>query len=181
MAIINTGLLTKGLRSEFFNRFNRATTHFQDLTTRIQSNSDTETYKWLGSLPRMREWGTGRIAKGLGQESYSVENLKYESTLEVDRDGTARFNGRAHVRHEGAHVAHWPTEFLETAARRAHALDLAGHAGRYDNPMIMDLPAKTLSMGGHEIYDRYGAPDMGALYQTLDSLISLTDWQPAGH
>lgn len=86
MAIINTGLLTKGLRSEFFNRFNLATTHFQNLTTRIQSSSDSETYKWLGSLPRMREWGTGRIAKGLGQESYSVENLKYESTLEVDRD-----------------------------------------------------------------------------------------------
>jgi len=34
----------------------------------------------------MREWGTGRLAKGLGTESYSVENLKYESTLEVDRD-----------------------------------------------------------------------------------------------
>lgn len=86
MAIINTGLLTKGLRSEFFNRFNATTTHFQDLATRIQSNSDRETYRWLGSLPRMREWGTGRIAKGLGNESYSIENLKYESTLEVDRD-----------------------------------------------------------------------------------------------
>lgn len=86
MAIINTGLLTKGLRSEFFNRFNATTTHFQDLATRIQSNSDSETYRWLGSLPRMREWGTGRIAKGLGNESYSIENLKYESTLEVDRD-----------------------------------------------------------------------------------------------
>ncbi len=89
MAVINTGLLTKGLRSEFFNRFSAATTHFQDLSTRIQSNSDTETYKWLGTVPRMREWGTGRVAKGLGTESYSVENLKYESTLEVDRDEIA--------------------------------------------------------------------------------------------
>lgn len=89
MAIINTGLLTKGLRSEFFNRFNAATTQFQDLATRIQSNSDTETYRWLGSLPRMREWGTGRVAKGLGNESYSIENLKYESTLEIDRDEVA--------------------------------------------------------------------------------------------
>jgi len=86
VAIINTGLLTKGLRSEFFNRFNAATTFFQDLSTRIESRSDTETYKWLGSLPRMREWGTGRLAKGIGSESYSIENLKYESTLEVDRD-----------------------------------------------------------------------------------------------
>lgn len=89
MAVINTGLLTKGLRSEFFNRFDAATTNFQDLSTRIQSNSDIETYKWLGTIPRMREWGTGRVAKGLRTESYSVENLKYEATLEVDRDEIA--------------------------------------------------------------------------------------------
>lgn len=89
MAIINTGLLTKGLRSEFFNRFDAATTYFHDLTTRIQSNADTETYKWLGSMPRMREWGTGRVARGLRTESYSVENLKYEATIEVDRDEIA--------------------------------------------------------------------------------------------
>ncbi|MCO6437850.1 MAG: Mu-like prophage major head subunit gpT family protein [Phycisphaerae bacterium] len=86
MAIINTGLLTKGLRSEFFNRFEAAKTYYQDLSTRIQSNSDQETYRWLGSVPRMREWGTGRVARGIGTESYSVENLKYEATLEVDRD-----------------------------------------------------------------------------------------------
>ena len=86
MAIINTGLLTKGLRSEFFNRFDAATTYYQDLATRIQSNSDSETYKWLGSIPRMRRWGTGRVARGLRTESYSVENLKYEATVEVDRD-----------------------------------------------------------------------------------------------
>lgn len=89
MAIVNTGLLTKGLRSEFFSRFESATTYFQDLATRIQSNSDSETYRWLGSLPRMREWGTGRLARGVGGESYSIENLKYESTLEIDRDEIA--------------------------------------------------------------------------------------------
>ncbi len=89
MAVINTGLLTKGLRSEFFNRFEATMTYYRDLATRIQSSSDSETYKWLGSLPQMREWGTGRVAKGLGTESYSVENLKYEATLEVDRDEIA--------------------------------------------------------------------------------------------
>ncbi|HNQ21680.1 MAG TPA: Mu-like prophage major head subunit gpT family protein [Phycisphaerae bacterium] len=89
MAIINTGLLSKGLRSEFFARFEAAPTYYQDLTTRIASNSDLETYRWLGSVPRMREWGTGRVAEGLRTESYSVENLKYEATLEVDRDEIA--------------------------------------------------------------------------------------------
>jgi len=86
MAVINTGLLTKGLRSEFFNRFDGTTTHFGELSTRIPSTSDSETYRWLGTVPKMREWGTGRLAKGLRTESYSVENLKYEATIEVDRD-----------------------------------------------------------------------------------------------
>ena len=86
MAIINTGLLTKGLRSEFFNRFEATPTHFQELATRLVSNSDRETYRWLGTVPKVREWGTGRLAQGLRTESYSIENLKYEATIEVDRD-----------------------------------------------------------------------------------------------
>jgi phage major head subunit gpT-like protein len=89
MAIINTGLLTKGLRSEFFNRFEGTPTYWQDLATRIASTSDGETYRWLGTVPKMREWGTGRLARGLRTETYSVENTKYEATLEVDRDEIA--------------------------------------------------------------------------------------------
>ena len=86
MAVINTGLLTKGLRSEFFQRVEGTPVFYRDLATRIVSNADRETYKWLGTVPRVREWGTGRLAQGLRTESYSVENLKYEATIEVDRD-----------------------------------------------------------------------------------------------
>lgn len=86
MAVINTGLLQKGLKSNFFARLGAVKTYYQDWATRIESTADSETYKWLGATPRMREWGTGRLAKGLRTESYSVENLKYESTIEVDRD-----------------------------------------------------------------------------------------------
>ncbi len=86
MAVIDTGLLTRGLRSEFFERFEKTTTYFQELATRVPSTSDAETYRWLGTVPRMREWGSGRLARGLRSERYSVENLKYESTIEVDRD-----------------------------------------------------------------------------------------------
>ncbi len=89
MAIINTGLLTKGLRSEFLNRLSAVPTYYQDWATKISSNSDRETYKWLGTVPQMREWGDGRLARGVRTESYSVENLKYEATLEVDRDEIA--------------------------------------------------------------------------------------------
>ncbi len=89
MAIINTGLLTKGLRSEFFNRLEATPTHYAALATRVASNAHAENYRWLGSVPQMREWGTGRLARGLRTESYSLENLKFEATLEVDRDEIA--------------------------------------------------------------------------------------------
>ena len=86
--VIDTGLLTRDARSEFLNRFDAAQqqTKFQDWSTRIASTRDQENYRWLGTVPQVREWGTGRVAKGLRKESYDVPNLKYEATLEVDRD-----------------------------------------------------------------------------------------------
>lgn len=88
MAVINTGLLEAAIRGEFFEHFAKGeqAAFFEGVTTPIDSASDTERYRWLGTVPQMREWGTGRKAKGLNKESYDVENLKYESTLEVDRD-----------------------------------------------------------------------------------------------
>ena len=85
-AIVGTGLSVSGLRSEFFQRYDATQTYFADLSTRIPSTKDKENYKWLGSISRMREFGTGRLARGVRTESYDVENLKYESTLEIDRD-----------------------------------------------------------------------------------------------
>jgi phage major head subunit gpT-like protein len=86
MAIIDTGLTLAGLKSEFFQRYDAQQTFYQDLATRIPSTKDKESYKWLGSIPKMREWGTGRLARGVRTESYDIENLKYEATLEIDRD-----------------------------------------------------------------------------------------------
>jgi len=86
MPVKDTGLTAAGIRSEFFDRLSSVQTFYQDLTTRIASNKELETYAFLGSVPPMREWGTGRLARGLFTESYQVVNGKYESTLEVDRD-----------------------------------------------------------------------------------------------
>jgi phage major head subunit gpT-like protein len=88
-AIIGTGLLEAGLKSTFFDRYTAAMTYWQDLATRVESTKDRESYKWLGSIPKMREWGQGRLARGVRTESYDVANQKYESTLAVDRDELA--------------------------------------------------------------------------------------------
>lgn len=139
MAVINTGLLAAGLRSEFFARLAAAPTHYQDLATRVPSSTHTEVYRWLGSTPQMREWGQGRLVRGLRGERYSLENLKYEATLEVDRDEIADDQtGQIRVR-----VA----ELAERAATHkdyliAQLLERGGEAGfcSYDGvPFFSDL------------------------------------------
>jgi phage major head subunit gpT-like protein len=89
MAIIGTGLTTPGLKANFFKRLDFLKPLYGDLTTRISSTTKTEQYAFMGSVPPMREWGTGRKAQGIFTETYNVENLKYEATLEVDRDELA--------------------------------------------------------------------------------------------
>ncbi len=52
----------------------------------MASTTAAEIHRFLGHVPQMREWGTGRLAKGLLSETYVVENMKYEATMEVDED-----------------------------------------------------------------------------------------------
>lgn len=85
MSVINTGLTEKGIRANFQESFDATQTYHMDLATRIPSDASSESYRWLGSAPQMREWGTGRLAKGLRSESYDIENQEYEATIEVDQ------------------------------------------------------------------------------------------------
>jgi phage major head subunit gpT-like protein len=87
--IIDTGLTTSALKGNFFSALKAVHPVWRELTSIVKSTTATEHYRWLGSVPQMRQWGTGRLAKGLRSESYSVENQKYEATLEVDRDELA--------------------------------------------------------------------------------------------
>ena len=145
MAVINTGLITKGLRSEFFRRFGDTPTYYQDLATRIVSTSDKESYRWLGTVPKMREWGTGRIAQGLRTESYSVENLKYEATIEVDRDEISDD---------------------QTGQIRLRVGELAARAATHKDYLIAQLLING-EAGGYESYD--GVPFFSENHESGDS------------
>lgn len=56
----------------------------------FRSNQDSETYKWLGFSPAVREWIGGRQAKGLRENGITLVNKRYESTLEIDVDDLRR-------------------------------------------------------------------------------------------
>ena len=87
MAVVNTGLTTKGLRSTFFERFDAMTRArlYERAATRVQSDTASEIYRFLGQAPSMREMGTGRLVKDFLSESYTIENAEYEATVEVKR------------------------------------------------------------------------------------------------
>lgn len=60
------------------------------LSMQFTSDQESETYKWLGTSPAMREWIGGRLAKGLRENGVTVANKKFEATLEIPVDWIRR-------------------------------------------------------------------------------------------
>jgi phage major head subunit gpT-like protein len=78
--------LTKGLKTTFFKAYEEAPAIWPKVATLVESNSDSETYGWLGSAPTMREWTDERVPKGLSQFTYTIRNKHYEASIGVNRD-----------------------------------------------------------------------------------------------
>jgi phage major head subunit gpT-like protein len=55
-----------------------------------KSDQETETYRWLGMTPALREWVGGRQAKGMRVESYQITNKIFEATLDISIDDLRR-------------------------------------------------------------------------------------------
>lgn len=56
----------------------------------ISSDQESETYKWLGFSPAMREYLGGRHAKGLRENGITIINKEFEATLEIARKDLRR-------------------------------------------------------------------------------------------
>ncbi len=78
----------------------------------FDSDQASETYRFLGQVPAMREWKGGRQAKGLSDNGFTIYNSEFESTLEIEvkhlrRDKTGQLMARIqeHVQRSSAHWA----------------------------------------------------------------------------
>jgi len=56
----------------------------------FDSDQESETYKWLGQSPVMREWIGGRHAKGFRENGMTIWNKKFEATLNLPVDWMRR-------------------------------------------------------------------------------------------
>lgn len=69
------------------------------MAMRIDSDQASETYKWLGMVPAMREWIGGPDAKGFTSNGITIENKLFEASVAVNiddirRDKTGQFLAR---------------------------------------------------------------------------------------
>lgn len=87
-----SGLGSRAIIGEFYHRLSQLTgaSWVDGVSMLFDSNQESETYKWLGMVPQMREWVGGRQAKGFRENGITIVNKKYESTLEVEVDDLRR-------------------------------------------------------------------------------------------
>ena len=78
-------LLEDGLKTVFFDALDATIGDYERLTTIVPSESDEESYPWLGAVPGMREFKDERMPLGLLEHSYSIRNKTWESSIAVER------------------------------------------------------------------------------------------------
>jgi phage major head subunit gpT-like protein len=78
-------LLEAGLKTVFFEAYDAFVGDWERVATIVPSEQDTETYAWLGSVPRMREFKDERLPAGLLEHEYTIKNKTWEASIAVER------------------------------------------------------------------------------------------------
>jgi phage major head subunit gpT-like protein len=106
-------LSSRAIIGQFYHALetNAAASWVDPLSMLFNSDQESETYKWLGQSPAMREWIGGRHAKGLRENGLTIANKKFEATLEIPvdwirRDKTGQINLRVNELARRANT-HW--------------------------------------------------------------------------
>ncbi|MCM0757354.1 Mu-like prophage major head subunit gpT family protein [Sporomusa sphaeroides DSM 2875] len=80
----------QGLYQSFKVLFNKAFSgtkpQYEKVATIVPSKAKEETYAWLGSFPRLREWIGDRVINKLKAFGYTIKNKSFEASVSVNRD-----------------------------------------------------------------------------------------------
>lgn len=76
----------KGFNTLFNGAFEGAPTQFDKVAMTVPSTGAEETYAWMGTTTRFREWLGDRIIQNLKSWDYTVKNKDFENTIGVDRN-----------------------------------------------------------------------------------------------
>lgn len=92
--IFNTVLLEKGLRAAFEEAYKATLSRehlmaLMSIVTMVPSNSNSETYAWLGDFPKVREWIGDRKAGMLKDYSYQIKNKNWIEAISIHENELA--------------------------------------------------------------------------------------------
>jgi phage major head subunit gpT-like protein len=74
------------LQTLFNNAFDAAPSTWDKIAMKVPSTTAQNDYAWLSKFPKMRRWVGDKNVKSLESFKYSVPNLDWEGTVEVDRN-----------------------------------------------------------------------------------------------
>ena len=156
---------SRAIIGEFFARLeqNLGASWVPLISNLFESDQASESYKWLGQSPVMREWLGGRDPKGFTMNGIDIANKHYEATMEVlvdeiRRDKTGQVMIRVQEMAERTN-AHW-AKLLSTliiAGEATNSYDgqyffdtdhVEGASGTNDNDIANDITTTTAPTGG---------------------------------
>lgn len=133
------------------------------LSNLFDSDQESETYKWLGQSPAMREWIGGRQAKGFSDNGIVITNKEFEATLEVlvkemrrDKTGQVMVRVRELAQRTNAHWAKLLSQLI-VAGESAVCYDgqyffdtdhAEGDSGTQSNDLTHDVTTPTAPTAG---------------------------------
>ena len=132
--VVDTGLTSRAIMGRFFRRLEEFAdaAWWTKLAMRFSSNQESETYRWLGMVPQVREWIGGRKVQPLRANGITIVNKVWESTIRIDADEQRRDKtGQIMVRINelARRVATHPNSLLTTLIQNGDAT--AGYDGQF--------------------------------------------------
>lgn len=159
------GLSSRAIIGEFYNTLEQdmGGLWIPQLSNLFDSDQESETYKWLGQSPTMREWIGSRQAKGFATEGVTITNKEFEATLEVlvkemrrDKTGQVMVRVRELAQRTNAHWAKLLSQLI-VAAEAAVCYDgqyffdtdhAEGDSGTQSNDLTHDVTTPTAPTAG---------------------------------
>lgn len=129
--VIDTGLTSKAIIGRFYRRLEEfaQAAWWTRLAMRFGSSQESETYKWLGMVPSVREWVGGRQIRPLRSQGLTIVNKVWEATIRVDADEQRRD---------------------KTGQIMVRVNELARRVAEHPNKLLTDLVSSGASTNGYD-------------------------------
>ncbi|MBI5863266.1 MAG: Mu-like prophage major head subunit gpT family protein [Planctomycetes bacterium] len=143
--VVDTGLSSRAIVGRFYRRLEEfaQSAWWTKLAMRFASTQESETYKWLGMVPQVREWKGGRVVRPLRAQGVTIVNKVWESTIRVDADEARRD---------------------KTGQILIRVNEMARRVATHPNKLLTDLISAGASSNGYD-----GAAYFGATHSEGDS------------